>query len=89
MHRDVLEAPPDVKLHLLQHTLLQHHTNHNTQVGRILDQIGWTLQKPAECPTERDEKAIEAWRTERWEELKKPRRKIGRLFSLTKPVFTY
>lgn len=49
---------------------------HKTQVGRILDQIGWTLQKPMGCASERDEserdeEAIEAWRTERWEELKK------------------
>ena len=44
---------------------------HKTQVGRILDQIGWTLQKPAERASERDEEAIETWRTERWEELKK------------------
>ena len=44
---------------------------HKTQVGRILDQIEWTLQKPAERASERDEEAIEAWRTERWEELKK------------------
>ena len=44
---------------------------HKTQVGRILDQIGWSLQKPAERASERDEEAIEAWRTERWEELKK------------------
>ena len=46
---------------------------HETQVGRILDQIGWSLQKPAERPTERDEEAIETWRTERWDELKKSR----------------
>lgn len=46
---------------------------HKTQVGRILDQIGWSLQKPAERASERDEEAIEAWRTERWEELKKSR----------------
>jgi transposase len=44
---------------------------HKTQVGRILDQIGWTLQKPIGRASERDEEAIEAWRTERWEELKK------------------
>jgi len=49
---------------------------HKTQVGRILDQIGWslpkrTLPKPAERASERDEEAIETWRTERWEELKK------------------
>ena len=46
---------------------------HKTQVGRILDQIGWTRQKPAERASERDEEAIETWRTERWEELKKSR----------------
>ena len=46
---------------------------HKTQVGRILDPIGWSLQKPAERASERDEEAIETWRTERWEELKKSR----------------
>jgi len=39
---------------------------HKTQVGRILDQIGWSLQKPAERASEPDEEAIETWRTERW-----------------------
>jgi transposase len=46
---------------------------HKTQVGRILDQIGWTLQKPIGRASERDEEAIGTWRTERWGELKKSR----------------
>lgn len=44
---------------------------HETQVGRILAEIGWTLQKPAKRATERDEAAIEAWRRDEWEALKK------------------
>lgn len=46
---------------------------HDTQVGRILAEIGWTLQKPAKRASERDEEAIEAWRDAQWEVLKKSR----------------
>lgn len=44
---------------------------HDTQVGRILAEIGWTLQKPAKRASERDEEAIAAWRRQEWEALKK------------------
>lgn len=51
---------------------------HRAHVCRILKQIGWTLQKPVEKATERDEAAIEKWRTERWPRLKKkPKNKVG------------
>jgi transposase len=44
---------------------------HRAHVCRILKQIGWSVQKPVEKATQRDEEAIEKWRTERWPELKK------------------
>jgi len=50
-----------------------------TQVGRILKAVRWSSQKPVERAEQRDEAAIERWRTETWPELqKKPRKKGGR-----------
>lgn len=46
---------------------------HPDHVGRILKAIGWSLQKPVERASQRDEGQIEQWRTERW-----PARKRGR-----------
>lgn len=52
---------------------------HRTSVGRILKQIGWSVQKPVERATQRDEAAIEAWRTQRWPDLKKkPKKKAAK-----------
>jgi transposase len=42
-----------------------------THIGRILDKIGWSCQKPIQRASQRDEAAIERWRTEKWLELKK------------------
>ena len=42
-----------------------------SHVGRLLQQIGWTRQKPIERATQRDEQAIERWRSEKWHELQK------------------
>lgn len=42
-----------------------------THIGRILDQIDWSCQKPMQRASQRDEVAIERWRTEKWLELKK------------------
>ena len=45
-------------------------------VGRLLAKIGWSLQKPIERASQRNEAAIERWRTETWLTLKKkPKRK--------------
>lgn len=44
-----------------------------THIGRILDQINWSCQKPMQRASQRDEGAIERWRTEKWLELKKKR----------------
>lgn len=43
----------------------------DTHVGRLLKQIGWTRQKPQQRASQRDEAAIEQWRTEKVTELKK------------------
>ena len=44
---------------------------HPTQVGRILKDCGWSLQKPALRAAQRDEDAIRNWRERRYPELKK------------------
>jgi transposase len=47
---------------------------HPTQAGRLLRALGWTRQKPVVRATQRNERAITEWRTERWPKLKKRRR---------------
>lgn len=48
----------------------------SSHIGRLLKQIGWTRQKPITRASQRDEQAIERWRTEKWLELeKKPSKK--------------
>ncbi len=45
-------------------------------VGRILEAIAWSRQKPIEKASQRNEAAIEHWRVDTWPELeKKPRKK--------------
>src|ERR1700681_4226610 len=44
---------------------------HPGHVWKILRQLGWSCQRPAGRALERDEKAIERWKKERWPELKK------------------
>lgn len=44
---------------------------HRDHIGRLLDEIGWSVQKPVERATQRDEAAIARWRDERWPALKK------------------
>jgi len=44
-----------------------------SQVGRILDQIGWSRQKPDHRSDKRDEKEIEEWKEEEWPRVKKSR----------------
>jgi transposase len=48
---------------------------HPDHIGRLLQQNGWTNQKPEERATQRDEEAIAAWREEHWPALKKGRRR--------------
>jgi transposase len=42
-----------------------------THVGRLVAQIGWSLQKPIQRASQRDEVAIERWRDESWRDLQK------------------
>lgn len=52
---------------------------HPDHVGRLLRAIGWSVQKPQEQATQRDEAAITAWREEKWPEIqKKQNRKAAR-----------
>ena len=44
---------------------------HPSQVGRILKDCGWSLQKPALRAAQRDEDAIRDWRERHFPELKK------------------
>jgi transposase len=44
---------------------------HPAHVSRVLRECGWSLQKPVRRATQRDEAAIERWKTERWPQLKK------------------
>jgi transposase len=47
---------------------VRYHPNH---VGKLLRAAGWSVQKPIERASQRDEASIEAWRTERWPALKR------------------
>jgi len=51
-----------------QHFGVQFSLSH---VRRLLQQIGWSRQKPIERATQRNEQAIERWCTEKWQELEK------------------
>jgi len=54
-------------------------TYHPAHVGRILKKLGWSRQKPITRASQRNEAAIERWRTEKWGELeKKPNAKDAR-----------
>src|SRR6478752_4333557 len=54
---------------------VRYHPHH---VGKLLRAAGWSVQKPIERASQRNEAAIEAWRTERWPTLKRgPTRRAG------------
>lgn len=47
-----------------------------THVGRIMKAIGWSQQQPVQRARQRDEAAVERWRSEEWDQVKKkPRRR--------------
>jgi transposase len=46
---------------------------HPAHVGRILKACGWSSQKPVHHASQRNEAAIQQWKTERWPEVKKRR----------------
>jgi transposase len=48
---------------------------HPMHVRRLLKKLGWTPQKPVERAVQRDEEAIEVWRTQTQPTLKKKRTK--------------
>ena len=47
---------------------VSYHVDH---IGRLLRSMGWSVQKPIERATERNDAAIERWRTEKWPAIKK------------------
>jgi transposase len=46
-------------------------TYHPDHIGRLLRSIGWSVQKPIERASERNDAAIERWRSEKWPAIKK------------------
>ncbi len=61
---------PRVAIVIKRITSVEHHPGH---VWRIMRKLGWSLQRPARRARERDEAAIEQWKTTRWAQLKKTR----------------
>jgi transposase len=43
---------------------------HPDHIGRLLHAIGWSVQKPIERASERNDAAIERWRSEKWPAIK-------------------
>jgi len=56
------------------HFGVKYHPGH---VWYILRDMGWSAQKPERRARERDEEAIQRWRSERWPEIKKRPVKMG------------
>lgn len=44
---------------------------HPDHIGRLLRAIGWSVQKPIERASERNDAVIERWRSEKWPAIKK------------------
>jgi len=44
---------------------------HRDHAGRLLRQLGWSYQKPERRALERNEKAIESWKRQKWPRVKK------------------
>ena len=58
---------------------------HGGHVWKVLRQLNWSPQRPAGKALERNEAAIQQWKTERWPAIKKkPRRKAARSSSSMK-----
>lgn len=52
---------------------------HRDHIGRLLRDLGWSVQKPQEQATQRNDAAIATWREETWPAIKKKRNaKIAR-----------
>src|SRR6516165_6947462 len=52
---------------------------HKDHVGRLLKELGWTPQMPVRRALQRDEQAIQRWRTEVWPDLRKRARRERRV----------
>lgn len=50
-------------------------TYHRDYVGVLLKAIGWSVQKPTERATQRDEAAIERWKRDEWPVIKRGRKR--------------
>jgi transposase len=50
---------------------------HPSQAWRILQQLGWSCQRPVGRALERDETKIRKWKRKRWPEIKKKRENKG------------
>ena len=44
---------------------------HHDHIGRLLRSIGWSVQRPVARASERNDAAIERWRSEKWPAIKK------------------
>jgi transposase len=44
---------------------------HQNYISRLLDELGWSVQKPEERAIERDEELIQAWLSKDWSRIKK------------------
>jgi transposase len=44
---------------------------HRDHIGRLLRDLGWSVQKPQEQATQRNDEAIAQWREESWPAIKK------------------
>jgi transposase len=54
---------------------------HPDHIGRLLRALGWSVQKPIERASERNDAAIERWRSEKWPAIKKkPNMRAARSF---------
>src|SRR5262249_23698572 len=54
---------------------VSYHVDH---IGRLLRSLGWSVQKPIERATERNDAVIERWRNQKWPEIKDtPKAKSG------------
>jgi transposase len=51
-----------------QQTGVRYHPDH---IYRLLQQLGWSCQRPVGRALERDEKAIRRWKRQRWPDIKK------------------
>jgi transposase len=52
---------------------------HPAHISRLMRQLGWTVQKPIQRASQRDDAAVRVWREETWPALSaKRRRKVGR-----------